>query len=184
MPSVTAVSQDKPIKWGPKLWGFTTAKTGFFINFDLYTGKSSAPAEEGSVGLATDVVLKLVREYAAVQRVNGIHLYMDNYYCSVRLFYELALINVLACGTVRTNRKGWPKQVAVSVVERSRYVLEMFSNCPRGRRSSLVGRRDQEMTENGGKSPRATRSARVLPSYICLRSRSTRSATTRATSSG
>ena len=38
-------------------------------------------------------------------------IYMDNYYyCSVRLFYELlALINVLACGTVRTNRKGWPK---------------------------------------------------------------------------
>ena len=158
--------------------------------FDLYTGKSSAPAEEGNVGLATDVVLKLVREYAAVQRVNGINLYMDNYYCSVRLFYELALINVLACGTVRTNRKGWPKQVAVSVLESGpscRYyggrlgdVLKLSS------RSSIaiVGRRDQEMTEIDGKSPRPARSARILPSYVCLRSRSTRSATTRATSSG
>ena len=139
MPSETAVSQDKPIKWGPKLWGFTTAKTGFLVNFDLYTGKSSAPAEEGSVGLATDVVLKLVREYAAVQSVNGIHLYMDNYYCSVRLFYELALINVLACGTVRTNRKGWPKQVAVSVVESSRYYGDRIGDVLKlSSRSSIV----------------------------------------------
>ena len=43
--------------------------------------------------------------------INGLHVYMDNYYSSPRLFFILAKMAVLACGTMRSNRTGWPKQV-------------------------------------------------------------------------
>jgi hypothetical protein len=100
---------DKPIKWGLKVWGLCNAKNGYLLNFELYCGKS-----DEAVGLATSIVLKLIVEMMAVQTINGLHIYMDNYYSSPTLFYKLALYGVLACGTMRCNRKGWPTQVSFS----------------------------------------------------------------------
>ena len=38
---------------------------------------------------------------------------MDNYYTSPLLFFKLAVMGVLVSGTMRANRKGWPKQCNV-----------------------------------------------------------------------
>jgi len=98
---------DKPIKWGLKVWGLCNAKNAYLLNFELYCGKF-----DEAVGLATSIVLKLVAEMMLYQTINGLHIYMDNYYSSPTLFYKLALMGVLACGTMRCNRKGWPTQVS------------------------------------------------------------------------
>ena len=36
------------------------------------------------------------------------HVYCDNYFSSVRLFCDLERNGIYACGTLRTNRKGFP----------------------------------------------------------------------------
>jgi hypothetical protein len=41
----------------------------------------------------------------------NLQLYFDNFYTSVELLKDLHTRGVLACGTVRTNRKGLPKQL-------------------------------------------------------------------------
>ena len=53
------------------------------------------------------VVLKLLEglEY------RGHHVYMDNYYSSPSLFQDLKRLKFVACGTVRTNRRGVPDEI-------------------------------------------------------------------------
>ena len=41
----------------------------------------------------------------------GCYVFMDNYYTSVTLFKELEERKTLACGTVRSNRQGLPKEI-------------------------------------------------------------------------
>ena len=41
----------------------------------------------------------------------GYYAFMDNYYTSVALFEEMEERKTLACGTVRSNRKGLPNEI-------------------------------------------------------------------------
>ena len=41
----------------------------------------------------------------------GYYVFMDNYYTSVTLFEELEERKTIACGTVRSNRSGLPKEI-------------------------------------------------------------------------
>ena len=70
----------------------------------IYTGKEG-PAV--SRDLAMRVVLKLVEPYID----KGYRLFVDNWYTSVPLFLELERRGILACGTVRGNRKFLPKDI-------------------------------------------------------------------------
>ena len=54
------------------------------------------------------------------------NLYMDNFYCDPHLFLELELIKVLACGTVRPNRKGFPKDIVITSAVEKRMNREDF----------------------------------------------------------
>ena len=53
------------------------------------------------------VVLNLTEPYAH----KGYRLFVDNWYTSVPLFLELERRGILACGTVRSNRKFLPKEI-------------------------------------------------------------------------
>ena len=53
------------------------------------------------------VVLNLTEPYAR----KGYRLFVDNWYTSVPLFLELEIRSILACGTVRGNRKFLPKEI-------------------------------------------------------------------------
>ena len=102
---------DKPNSWGLKLWGLCASKTGYMHAFELYTGRKDEAAADDGLGLASEVVLTLLKMLMLHQTINGLHVYMDNYYSSPTLFFVLAkTFCVLACGTMRCNRKGWPKQ--------------------------------------------------------------------------
>ena len=91
--------ENKPIRWGIKLWVLCEAKRGHVLNFQVYLCKEGGHVEQH---LARRVVKALILPIA-----NKFHyLYMDNFYCDPHLFLELDRKQVLACGTIRANWKG------------------------------------------------------------------------------
>ena len=72
----------------------------------VYTGKGMETTKP-EVGLCSRVVLDLM---SGLERL-GLDLYTDNYYTSPELYLELYKRGVNACGTVRTNRRGYPKEL-------------------------------------------------------------------------
>ena len=41
---------NKPVKWGMKLWCICDAQTGYWLGFDVYTGKSDDSAQNLDLG--------------------------------------------------------------------------------------------------------------------------------------
>lgn len=101
--------KDKPTKWGIKVFVLSDATNGYVYRLQVYTGKNSELSciEQG---LSTRVVLELVKGIESIQH----KLYMDNYYTSPHLFLTLYDKNIGACGTIRTNRKYYPKDLTIS----------------------------------------------------------------------
>ena len=91
----------KPIKWGIKVWALCEADTGYAYNLQVYTGKVEGRQEKG---LTHRVCMDLLTPVLGT----GIHVYIDNLYTAVNLFSDLRIRGVMACGTVRSNRKGLP----------------------------------------------------------------------------
>lgn len=89
------------------LKGFVTADSsnGYVINTIIYTGKEGPAA---SKDLASLVVPQVIEPYTNL----GYRLYVDNWYTSIPLFLELERRGILACGTVRLNRKYLPKDIS------------------------------------------------------------------------
>lgn len=91
----------KPIKRGHKVW--VRADLNVFVcQFEIYTGKINGRPEKL---LGERVVRNLSRNLA----FKFYHLYFDNYFTSVSLMISLKQDGILACGTVRSNRKDLPK---------------------------------------------------------------------------
>ena len=104
--------KNKPIRWGIKPWVLCEAKPGYVYNFDVYLGEEGGNVEPN---LARRVVEKLV---VSVENKHH-HLYTDNFSCDPHLFLELERKGILACGTIRANRKGFPKDIVLtSAMER------------------------------------------------------------------
>jgi len=94
----------KPKKFGIKLWALCESVTGYCLQFQVYTGKVESSVEHG---LAYRVVFDLMKHYLD----KGYHLFMDNFYTSYQLFADLLQRSTGACGTVRCNRLGFPKEL-------------------------------------------------------------------------
>ena len=94
----------KPIKWGIKVWVLCESDTGYAYNMQVYTGKVAGRQEKG---MAHRVCMDLLVPVLGT----NLSVYMDNLYTSVGLLNDLRVRGVLACGTVRSNRKGLPAAV-------------------------------------------------------------------------
>ena len=94
----------KPVKWGIKVWICSDSTNGYISSFDVYTGKDPAKPLH-SHGLAHGVVLSLLDKFLG----KGYTVYTDNFYTSPLLCEDLLQKGIFSCGTVRTNKKQFPK---------------------------------------------------------------------------
>ena len=101
--------RDKPVKFGIKMWIAAESVSAYCHNFDVYVGKSNTVVN-ATFGLASKVVVDLTRPLLKKGHV----IYTDNFYTSPQLADYLYTQDTYLCGTVRTNRKGYPKQLVPS----------------------------------------------------------------------
>lgn len=97
----------KPIKRGYKLWCLADQK-GYISKFKVYQGKDELVEQEfDNFGLGERVVLELTKQIWGQNNI----VFFDNYFTSITLLERLKIENVLACGTIRQNRKGMPNNL-------------------------------------------------------------------------
>ena len=114
----------KPIKWGLKVWSLCESATGYAWNLQVYTGRVAGQQERG---LSYRVVMDLIEDLQG----SWMKVYMDNFYTSTELFEGLRARGLLACGTVRANRKGLPAQILprnVGAMQRGEYRVAQKNN--------------------------------------------------------
>ncbi|CAG2211274.1 unnamed protein product [Mytilus edulis] len=95
----------KPHKWGVKAWVLADSQNSYIQYVDIYPGKNATPTHLGS-----SVVKRCLEQSDLVGK--GYHLYTDNFFTSPELFSALyENFGTYACGTVRCNRRGLPKDI-------------------------------------------------------------------------
>nr|XP_012231249.1 PREDICTED: piggyBac transposable element-derived protein 3-like [Linepithema humile] len=92
----------KPIKRGYKVW-VRADESAFVCEFQVYVGKSDNNQSEKSLG--SKVVKDLTRTIVG----DNHQVFFDNFFTSTELMISLKTENIMACGTVRSNRVGLPK---------------------------------------------------------------------------
>jgi len=107
--SMKQYMKDKPVKFGIKLWVAADAITAYCHNFEVYVGKG-AGIVNNDLGLASNVVIGLTQPIM----MKGHVIYTDNFYTSPQLADYLYQLDTYLCGTVRSNRKGFPKELVAS----------------------------------------------------------------------
>ena len=93
----------KPTKWGIKAWAICDSKTFYMLDINIYAGKHNQ-LENPDRPLGDRVVLALTQQFRDKNHV----VYFDNYFSSLPLFETLENNGLYGCGTLRTNRKGFP----------------------------------------------------------------------------
>lgn len=95
---------NKPIKWGLKLFTLAESSSGYILHVIPYAGKRP----ETAVGKTVQTVLDLCAPYYH----RGHWVFMDNYYMSPQTLEQLDTKGLHSCGTVQCNRKGLPKDMS------------------------------------------------------------------------
>ena len=86
------------------MWMRAETENGYVSAFEVYTGKKGDSVEHG---LGATVVKKLSNDLHHTYR----HLYFDIFFSSVELLLDLLPVGLYGCGTLRTNRKGFPAKL-------------------------------------------------------------------------
>ena len=94
----------KPTRFGIKVWVLAEAKSGYVLDFQVYTGASDGEKTDKNIGLGHKVVMQLMEAYQG----KGHCLFIDNFYTSPALLLELLDKGTYCTGTVRTNRRNFP----------------------------------------------------------------------------
>jgi hypothetical protein len=108
--------QNKPVRWGIKIYCVNDSKTAYLWNFEFYLGKSEESETGGSV--LEETVLRLLEPLRDKNHI----VHMDNFYTSVPLFQKLAQRGIRATGTVRSNRRYIDKNCIIPAAEQTKLV--------------------------------------------------------------
>ena len=106
----------KPIKRGFKVWVLADSSNGYFLDTNVYVGRPSDGVTTEH-GLGERVVLQLTEQY----RHKHFRLFCDNYFSSPLLFDTLLTHGIYACGTVRSDRRGFPNGLKGLSLTRGEY---------------------------------------------------------------
>ena len=98
-----------------KVWVRADSHNGYFSQFEIYQGKGSNTTPE--LGLGGSVVKTLTRPLVGKHH----HIFMDNFFTSPTLFMDLLQDDIYACGTVRSNRRGFPRDLKGKRILKNRY---------------------------------------------------------------
>lgn len=110
--------KNKATKSGVKGFVLSDATNGYMYRLQIYTGKQLDTTVDAS--LCSLVVLELMTGL----KYGGLQLYTDNYYSSSELFLKLYNdMSINSCGTVRANRKEFPKSLVKK--ERGQRLLQL-----------------------------------------------------------
>ncbi|CAH2003205.1 unnamed protein product [Acanthoscelides obtectus] len=93
----------KPVKRGFKVWVIACSRTGYNLGFKIYEGKEQT--DSAGISLGERTVLTMSDKYNGEGRC----LYFDNFFNSFPLLKMLLAKNTFACGTLRKNKKFFPK---------------------------------------------------------------------------
>ena len=93
----------KPVRRGFKVWMRADSCTGFVSEFQVYVGKEG----EAEDGLGARVIKDLTQNIKNKYH----HVYCDNFFTSLFLLEDLMKDGIYGCGTIRTNRKGFPDEL-------------------------------------------------------------------------
>ena len=104
----------KKARYGIKLFELTTPD-GYVLNIEIYQRKSDNIQETSKT---SSLVLRLIQPYLS----KGHHLFMDNFYNSIELSKELLKHKTHTTGTLRSNRKGNPKEVTSKKLKKGEHI--------------------------------------------------------------
>ena len=90
------------------MWVRAESATGFFSDFEVYTGKSSEPSEDEGAKHALGLGEKVVLNLANSLHQHHYKLFYDNYFTTCRLAEMLLEKGIYSCGTARMDRRGFP----------------------------------------------------------------------------
>ena len=99
--SISTFAKCRP-PWGVKVWELRMSKTGYCLNFDVYTGRVEGRLPE--FGLGHRVVMNMMQPYLDRQH----HVYFDRFFASPKLTDDLGQRGTYSCCTVMLNRQGLP----------------------------------------------------------------------------
>ena len=94
----------KPVKRGIKVWARADSTNGYISRFQVYTGKENS----SETGLGNRVVKDLTSD---IHHKNH-QVFCDNFFSSFQLFSDLLQKGIYACGTIRSNRRGFPPELS------------------------------------------------------------------------
>ena len=99
----------KPVRWGYKLVDLADSRNGYTWDFFVYEGKFQGNTGKG---LSYDSMMALIDTRLLG---SGYKLFVE----SPTLFLDLLQKRIWACGTIRTNRIGFPKSNVNTLVSKS-----------------------------------------------------------------
>ena len=97
--------QNKPDKYGMKVWVMSCSETFYLKNFDVYLGKLGSREVNQGKRVVLQLSSCLSQEY---------NITVDNFFTSFPLASELLLKNITLLGTLRQNKKSIPKELLPS----------------------------------------------------------------------
>ena len=108
--SIKQYNPNKPAKYGLLIKELNSVRVPYTHRSEVYAGK---PVSEGPYYLKSveELTLRLVDKYSEFCEVQGRNITVDNLYTSISLAKKLLERGITVVGTLRSNRKGIPKEV-------------------------------------------------------------------------